>query len=123
MNRPRKIAPLVCSCIGLSATFRHIIITMCHGTDYVRGETIVEYREPIPLQGTGLHRYVFLAFPQGNRTINVTMPKLEYCNVTQRLHFDLRRFGKKYNLGEPNAANFFVAQWHRVTSHNESIST
>ncbi|XP_072154648.1 uncharacterized protein [Bemisia tabaci] len=61
----------------------------------------------------GLHRYVFLAFSQGNRTINVTMPKLEHCNVTQRLNFNLKKFVKRYDLGEPFAVNFFLTQWHR----------
>nr|XP_018905866.1 PREDICTED: protein FLOWERING LOCUS T-like isoform X3 [Bemisia tabaci] len=82
-------------------------------TAHAMGEKLVEYREPMPPRGTGLHRYVFLAFSQGNRTINVTMPKLEHCNVTQRLNFNLKKFVKRYDLGEPFAVNFFLTQWHR----------
>nr|XP_018905871.1 PREDICTED: OV-16 antigen-like [Bemisia tabaci] len=81
--------------------------------DYVRGETIFDYREPRPLLGTGLHRYVFLVYAHGNRTINCTMKKLNQSDVTGRPHFNLKDFVRQYDLGEPYAVNFFVAQWQK----------
>lgn len=44
------------------------------GGDIKSGETIIDYMQPIPARGTGMHRMVFILFKQ-NQEIDFTQEK------------------------------------------------
>ncbi|CAG2177251.1 unnamed protein product [Oppiella nova] len=67
--------------------------------------TLADYMGSGPPKGSGLHRYVFLAYKQAHR-IGGMDPDND-----NRLNFDINAFAKQYDLGQPIAGNFFVAQW------------
>ncbi|XP_018912218.2 putative odorant-binding protein A5 isoform X4 [Bemisia tabaci] len=61
---------------------------------------------------TGFHRYTFIVFKQPEaEKLSFDEPKLNYSEYG-RAHFNTRKFAKKYNLGDPEALNFFLAESH-----------
>lgn len=92
----------------LEPTYREVIhwlVVNIEENDLTTGDAIFEYLPSGPPKGTGLHRYVQLVYKQkGKLTIG--------GNITDdRKHFSIRNFAKEYDLGQPFAGNFFVAQW------------
>lgn len=58
--------------------------------------------------GTGFHSYLFLLYEQPS--------KLEYLEEMakqneSRMRFSINSFADKYDLGDPIAANFYMAEW------------
>ncbi|OQV23586.1 39S ribosomal protein L38, mitochondrial [Hypsibius exemplaris] len=49
------------------AEYVHWFIGNIPGGDVIKGETIVDYLQPIPLRGTGFHRYCFVLYHQSKR--------------------------------------------------------
>ncbi|CAG9767907.1 unnamed protein product [Ceutorhynchus assimilis] len=91
-------------------TFReinHWLVVNINGNDLSTGQTLVSYRGSGAPRGTGLHRYIFLVFEQQGE-INVTEIQNLANDVTK---FSIRKFAQKYNLGNPVAGNFYLAQW------------
>ncbi|KAG8200127.1 hypothetical protein JTE90_018916 [Oedothorax gibbosus] len=74
------------------------------------GTVMSEYVGSGPPQGTGLHRYVFLVYKQPG-VINCSEKKLTNRSGNHRGNFKIESFAKKYNLGDPIAGNYYVAQW------------
>ncbi|KAI4465299.1 phosphatidylethanolamine-binding protein [Holotrichia oblita] len=94
-------------------TFRevnHWLIGNIHGSDLESGDVITEYLGSGPPKGTGLHRYIFLVFKQSKK-LQFDEPKTAKLSRAHRLNFNLRKFVKKYSLGDPIAGNFYKAQW------------
>ncbi|EDW32517.1 GL10401 [Drosophila persimilis] len=60
-----------------------------------------------PFQGPGS---LFLAYRQ-YLELDFAEPYLTAADTEGRAHFDVNGFAKKYALGSPIAANFFVAKW------------
>lgn len=79
-----------------------------------RNNTIAQYIGPNPEEGTGVHRYVFFLFRQPKKIEYHYEPKLNTLrNDSRRCKFATRRFARRYNLGQPVAATFLLAQfWH-----------
>lgn len=71
---------------------------------------MAEYIGSGPPEGTGMHRYIFLVYRQSGR-INPDQPVVRKTALTGRIKFKVRDFAKKYNLGEPVAANYYQAQY------------
>lgn len=74
------------------------------------GKTLSQYVGSGPPKGTGLHRYVYLAFKQPG-PLNTTEKVLTNRSGDGRGNFHIRDFAKKYGLGNPVAGNFYQAQW------------
>jgi len=74
------------------------------------GKTLSQYVGSGPPKGTGLHRYVFLAYKQPG-TLNPDEKVLTNRSGDGRGNFRIRNFAKKYGLGDPIAGNFYQAQW------------
>ncbi|CAG2118161.1 unnamed protein product, partial [Medioppia subpectinata] len=74
------------------------------------GESLAVYRGSGPPLGSGLHRYVFLVYKQLKPIVH-SETILPTPGREGRTGFKVRDFAQKYKLGEPIAANFFVAQY------------
>ncbi|KAF8465984.1 phosphatidylethanolamine-binding protein [Kalaharituber pfeilii] len=68
-------------------------------------EPLIPYRGPAPPEGSGLHRYIFLLFPQPTLAIN-----LNGASSQNRTGFDVEMFARDNLLGPPLAGAYFVAQ-------------
>ncbi|XP_011495075.1 PREDICTED: protein D3-like [Ceratosolen solmsi marchali] len=88
----------------------HWLVANIPGSDISKGEIIAEYIGSAPSKDTGLHRYVLLAYKQTNKLI-IDMPHISNHERTGRPNFVVRDFARKFNLGEPIAANMFKAQY------------
>ncbi|OQR69769.1 phosphatidylethanolamine-binding proteinF40A3.3-like [Tropilaelaps mercedesae] len=89
---------------------KHWLVVNIPGTDIEKGEEIAGYRGSGPPKGSGLHRYVFVVYKQPGR-INVPDKRVPSSSREDRLGWSLQDFIKKYDLGEPVAGNFYLAEW------------
>nr|XP_018913990.1 PREDICTED: protein D3-like [Bemisia tabaci] len=78
-------------------------------TNIEDGEHWAPYVQPWPLQGAGPHRVIFTIYKQyRGRKINFKEKKLGHRIIGgERKNFSTRKFGERYSLGAPWAANFF----------------
>lgn len=92
-----------------NATLRsvlHWLVLNVNSTERMHeGEEAVSYRGPRPPVGSGYHRYVFLAYCQGDKRLET----MELAPA-ERYHFQLAEFVEKAKLGRPFAGTFFFAQ-------------
>lgn len=94
-------------------TFRewhHWLVVNIPGIDINQGEVLSAYVGSGPPQGTGLHRYIFLAYKQPGK-LTCDEPRLTNRSGDNRGKFSIRKFAEKYNLGQPTAGNLYQAQW------------
>jgi len=94
-------------------TFRewhHWLVVNIPGTNISQGEVLSAYVGSGPPQGTGLHRYIFLAYKQPGK-LSCDEPRLTNTSGDHRGKFAIRKFAEKYNLGQPIAGNLYQAQW------------
>lgn len=89
---------------------KHWLVVNILGNDLTTGDVLAEYLGSGPPRGTGLHRYIFLIYKQ-NGKLEFDEPKTSSTSRAYRLNFSIRKFAEKYNLGQPVAGNFYVAQW------------
>ncbi|KAI8037367.1 hypothetical protein M5D96_009500 [Drosophila gunungcola] len=80
------------------------------GCDVNRGQTLAAYDNRRSMDSRNIHRIVFLAFKQYLELDfdEILIPEGEKAS---RNKFDCHRFARKYALGNPIAANFFLAEW------------
>ena len=90
--------------------WHHWLVVNIPGSDVAAGQTLSEYVGSGPPKGTGLHRYVFLAYKQPGK-LTPDEPLRTNRSGDGRGGFKIREFAKKYNLGHPIAGNFYQAQW------------
>ncbi|KAG8232386.1 hypothetical protein J437_LFUL012529 [Ladona fulva] len=90
--------------------WHHWLVGNIKGSDINSGEVLSAYVGSGPPNGTGLHRYVFLVYKQPQK-LTFDEPRLTNRSGDGRGKFSIRKFAKKYNLGEPIAGNFYQAQW------------
>ncbi|XP_068237566.1 protein D3-like isoform X1 [Palaemon carinicauda] len=93
--------------------FLHWLVVNIPGCDLSRGETLADYVGSGPPKGTGLHRYVYLAYQQPGR-ITCDEPKMPSNTPENRRHFSIRNFAAKYNL-KLIAGNFYQAEFDETT--------
>ncbi|XP_022914164.2 protein D3-like [Onthophagus taurus] len=104
-------------------TFRevnHWLIGNILNGNFENADTITEYLGSGPPKGTGLHRYIFLLFKQKEK-FTFDEPRTEKLSRSHRLNFNLRKFIKKYDLGEAIAGNFYKAQWDSYVDERNKI--
>ena len=89
---------------------KHWLVINIPGNDVTKGDTLAVYRGPSPSKGSGQHRYVFLIYKQ-SAIIKHSETVLTSSSREGRTKFNARVFAKRYSLGEPIAANFFVSQY------------
>ncbi|CAH1250899.1 PEBP1 [Branchiostoma lanceolatum] len=92
--------------------WKHWLVGNIPGNDVRRGDVISEYISPIPLVGTGLHRYVILVYKQTKR-LDFDEPRQTSITARGRGLWKVRAFAEKYELGDPVAGNFFEAEWDK----------
>lgn len=90
--------------------WQHWLVVNIPGDDFKRGDILSQYVGSAPPKGSGLHRYVFLAYKQPG-TLICDESKLTNRSGKRRAHFCAKKFAEKYNLGKPVAGNWFEAQW------------
>lgn len=90
--------------------WHHWLVVNIPGDDVASGKTLSEYVGSGPPKGTGLHRYVYLAFKQPAE-LKPDEKILTNRSGDGRGGFKIRDFAKKYNLGQPIAGNYYQAQW------------
>ncbi|XP_037504358.1 protein D3 isoform X1 [Rhipicephalus sanguineus] len=90
--------------------WHHWLVVNIPGCNVSEGETLSEYVGSGPPKGTGLHRYVFLVYKQPGK-LSCDEKRLTNRSGDHRGCFKVREFAKKYQLGEPVAANFYQAEW------------
>ncbi|KAH7698134.1 Protein D2 [Aphelenchoides avenae] len=80
----------------------HWLVVNVLGNDIAQGQVIQEYNGPTPPTGSGLHRYVLLAYEQ---------PSLINPQYSGIAGFNVQDFVNANNLKQPPlAGNFFRAQ-------------
>ncbi|XP_037024820.1 protein D2-like [Bradysia coprophila] len=89
--------------------WHHWLVGNIPGNNVADGETLAEYIGSGPPDGTGLHRYVFVLYKQPGR-LTFDEKRLGF-SVDGRASFKIGNFAQKYNLGNPVAANFYLAQF------------
>merc|ERR1719211_896378 len=101
-----------------SNLYLHWLVINIPGAKVDQGQTITSYKGPAPKAGSGIHRYVIVAYEHkseapmridhGDAPFRTTFP----CQESGRLNFDLESFRAKYNMSEhPIAANYFQVQY------------
>lgn len=70
-----------------------------------KGELAMPYNGPTPPEGSGPHRYVFLAFCQGGKSVD-----LMKFQRRRRKKFHLKKFQKKIGNAVPFGGTFFYAE-------------
>jgi len=90
--------------------WHHYLVVNIPGTDVSKGEVLSQYVGSGPPPGTGLHRYVWLAYKQPG-PLTCDEPRLTNRSGEHRGGFSIRRFAAKYQLGQPVAGNLYQAQW------------
>ncbi|KAH8311407.1 hypothetical protein KR044_006165, partial [Drosophila immigrans] len=87
----------------------HWAVINIPGNKVADGQVLAEYVGAGPADGSGLHRYVFLIFKQGDK---ITSDKFISKTTREgRLNVKIRDYVSKYNFGAPVAGNFFQAQY------------
>ncbi|XP_045774570.1 protein D3-like [Maniola jurtina] len=92
--------------------WEHWLVGNIPGNDVNCGETIAEYVGAAPGLGSGFHRYVFLLYRQPTRLV-FDEPRLSNRSAANRTLFSITDFAKKYNLGNPVAGNFLMAEYDK----------
>ncbi|XP_050051284.1 protein D3-like [Dermacentor andersoni] len=87
--------------------------------NYKKGNELYKYRRPKPPMGSGRHRYVFLAYKQ-YRTIEA--PQTLVVPSDKRRNFNIGKFAKENNLGNPIAINYFLAEQGYVDAYTPMLS-
>ncbi|XP_034237515.1 uncharacterized protein LOC117642987 [Thrips palmi] len=90
--------------------FLHMLIVNVPGNDIAKGDALFDYIGAGPPKGSGLHRYVLLAYKQPGH-IDVDQKTVPSTTFAGRPNFSARKFAASKNLGAPVAGNFFQAQW------------
>ncbi|KAK7086684.1 Phosphatidylethanolamine-binding protein 1 [Halocaridina rubra] len=96
-----------------SREFLHWLLVNIPGCDLVKGEALAEYVGSGPPKGTGLHRYVFLAYKQPG-PVTCDEPKMPNNSPDNRRKFSIRNFAAKYGM-TLIGANFYLAEYDETS--------
>jgi phosphatidylethanolamine-binding protein len=76
------------------------------------GNFLADYVGPLPSQGAGPHRFIFLVYRQLDGLIDTSrMPRASRCDWLPRARFSVRKFAQLHGLNQPTAVNFFLTQF------------
>ncbi|KAJ8917448.1 hypothetical protein NQ315_005495 [Exocentrus adspersus] len=89
--------------------WHHWLVVNIPGDKVSEGEVLTEYVGSGPPEGSELHRYTFLLYKQPKK---LSFDEARHSNTDPaRGNFSTEKFAKKYNLGNPVAGNFYLAQF------------
>eukprot|EP00099_Drosophila_melanogaster_P025633 NP_725293.1 uncharacterized protein Dmel_CG30060 [Drosophila melanogaster] len=80
------------------------------GCDVAMGQTLVAYDNRRTIHGSNIHRIVFLAFKQ-YLELDFDETFVPEGEEKGRGTFNCHNFARKYALGNPMAANFYLVEW------------
>ncbi|KAF5273324.1 hypothetical protein FQR65_LT04746 [Abscondita terminalis] len=90
------------------------------------GETLMDYLQPFPARGTGLHRHIFILYKQDEKIDYSAFHKPSPCyNLSERTFSTLEFYRKYQDVITPAGLAFFQSQWdHSLTDfyHHTLIS-
>ncbi|XP_023030793.1 protein D2 [Drosophila willistoni] len=90
--------------------YLHWLVGNIPGCDVVHGDILAAYIGAQPSVDTGRHRYLFVAYKQYCE-LDFEEPPMTVEQNEGRFNFNINRFAKKYALGNPVAANFFLSEF------------
>ncbi|XP_050673946.1 39S ribosomal protein L38, mitochondrial [Leptidea sinapis] len=94
-----------------SKEYAHWIVANIPGNAIEKGDTIVEYIQPLPLKGTGYHRYVFVLYKQNDRIL-FDIPEVTSPAQLEARTFVTRDWYKKYqDIVTPAGLAFYQTIW------------
>jgi phosphatidylethanolamine-binding protein (PEBP) family uncharacterized protein len=93
-----------------NAEWLHWLVVNIPGSKIKEGEVLADYVGSGPPQGSGLHRYVLLAYQQPGK-ITHGRKHLARTVAEGRAHFRIGKFAVEHKLGDPVAGNFYQAEW------------
>lgn len=88
----------------------HWFVSNIPGLQIEKGDTYIEYLGPVPLEKSGLHRYVYQIYKQQRKMI-FPYPHVNARQIHYRRCFRSMEFSTKYKLGNPVATNIFLADY------------
>ncbi|XP_077287533.1 mitochondrial ribosomal protein L38 isoform X1 [Arctopsyche grandis] len=89
----------------------HWCVSNIPGNNLSKGDTIVDYLQPIPPKGTGYHRYVFVLYKQ-TKKMDFEMIKVAANDPLQNRTFYTRDWYQKYEDDvTPAGLAFFQSDW------------
>nr|XP_018897293.1 PREDICTED: putative odorant-binding protein A5 isoform X1 [Bemisia tabaci] len=99
------------------------MVVNAHNGTWREEDVIVPYIGPEPDLDSGLHRVLHVLYRQPKK-LQFDEPRLdENRNNSRRQNFVVRKFTKKYNLGQPHAINFFfVENWDFVDTEPSDLA-
>ncbi|KAF5279083.1 hypothetical protein FQA39_LY05761 [Lamprigera yunnana] len=90
----------------------HWFIGNIPGSSIGKGETIVDYLQPFPAKGTGLHRYIFILYKQEEKIDYTSFKKSSPCyNLSERTFKTLDFYRNYQELITPAGLAFFQSDW------------
>lgn len=95
--------------------FIHWLVINIKDNDVSTGETITPYLGSMPPKDTGLHRYTFLVFEHSTpvKLHELVEKRLRSGTIADRVSFSTKNFIRQNTLGNPVAANMYVAQFEK----------
>ncbi|EEZ99758.1 large ribosomal subunit protein mL38 [Tribolium castaneum] len=92
----------------------HWFVGNIPGNKIEKGETIVDYLQPIPPKGTGYHRHIFILYKQEKKLDFSDFKKPGKClNLEDRTFSTLDFYRERQDDLTPGGLAFFQADWDR----------
>lgn len=88
-----------------------LVVNVPADFDIAKGLVMSAYVGSGPPPGTQLHRYVYLVYKQAQGAIAPDETKLGNRSGSGRGQFRIEAFAEKYQLGDPIAGNFYLAEF------------
>lgn len=90
----------------------HWFIGNIPGSNIEKGEVILNYLQPFPAKGTGLHRHIFILYKQEERIDYSSLKKSDPCyNLTERTFKTLDFYKDRQDILTPAGLAFFQSDW------------
>jgi len=90
--------------------------------DVTKGDIIVPYLQPIPIKGTGYHRYIFVLYKQDKKIDFSKIQLSDKKDLENRSFYTFDFYKEHQDSITPAGLSFFQAKWDesvRDTFHNE----
>ncbi|XP_046734605.1 39S ribosomal protein L38, mitochondrial [Diprion similis] len=95
-----------------NSEYCHWFIGNIPGSDVEKGEMLMDYLKPIPLGGTGYHRYIFILYKQDKKLDFSAFRKEQPCLDLKERNWNTYNFYKDHqDFLTPAGLSFFQADW------------
>ncbi|XP_014680799.1 PREDICTED: 39S ribosomal protein L38, mitochondrial-like [Priapulus caudatus] len=99
------------------AEYLHWFVGNIEGSTIDTGELLCDFLQPLPLRGTGWHRYVFVLYKQERRIDFASEKRTQPCKSLKERTFHTYDFYKRYEDDiTPAGIGFFQADWDSSVS-------